>query len=61
MPTTEESNERALKIITDILHKEIRLVAIAEDDDDDEKYWLWRVKPGNIERCAKLIVQQLYN
>ncbi len=63
MPLTEKQvreNDRARQLVVDILHREIRLVA-RPDPDEDEAEWTWMVKPGNLEHCAKLIVKQLYS
>lgn len=57
MPTAEEVDERATQAVIDILKRELRLVPRPDFEESET----WMVKPGNLEHCAKLIVQNLYS
>jgi hypothetical protein len=48
-------DEREERMVLEILKHEIRLVA----RPDYEETETWMVKPGCLERCAKLIVETL--
>lgn len=64
MPTAEEVDEKASEMVLAILRKNIRLIRFGGEPCDqcgEQLDYLFKVKDGCLETCAKEIVQQLYS